>query len=254
LFFDIDNIADIVRSFGGATATKPAGGFDNGDLAVYFTQQATAASRSPTRPIPSPTESQAPTSSTNKLSNGAIAGIAIAGVAVLVALLLGAYCFRCRRQNEAAQSQQMPGLNDPQALHIPQDYYHSPYNPQRRYQLEDNPAPVELSSSNCYARGDATKDATIHDTNETQQPTMIHHIDDNQQPVYARWNQSQQSPSMHSSHPSTYSPATDYPGTNTSEALYGGPPQPSPAPTYVSTTTGRGLRKPLPNNETIYSP
>ncbi|RDW91632.1 hypothetical protein BP5796_02797 [Coleophoma crateriformis] len=87
-------------SLGGATVTAPVSGYDNRDLAVYFTQQASVASRTPTRAIPTPSATQSSSSSSKTLSSGAIAGIAVGAAVVFIAVLIGAWvCIRRRRRD-----------------------------------------------------------------------------------------------------------------------------------------------------------
>lgn len=228
-------------SLGGATATAPAAGFDNSDLSVYFTQRATVASRTPTRAIPTSTGSSTNSPSSKRLSTGAIAGIAVAGAVVLLALLLGAFCcIRRHRRNH---------LKPPPAQYHPSPIYTQvPITPQspppqvgqrpqsHLYQL---PAavPVELSASNYHQEGG--KDS------------MYHHVQDT--PQYTEWQG--QPPEHHASpiispHPSVTSGRTDLSWTGTNISPFG--TQTSPAPTYSS--IGRPSRKPVPQNQTYYSP
>ena len=215
------------RSLGGATATAPASGFDNSDLAVYFTQRAAVASRTPTRAIPTPsaTKTTSPTSSpsSKKLSTGAIAGIAVGGAVVLIALLLGGCCLirRRRKTRENAQPAYNPALIHP---HDPGSPYHHPhYQPTP---LPTNSPPAELSASNVQMHQVDPKDA------------MRAH--EGQYPLY---NESQELP-MHPHSSPTMSPHSTY--SHGSNSLPGS--QTSPAPTYASV----GRRKPVPLHETYY--
>ncbi|CAG8971274.1 hypothetical protein HYALB_00001440 [Hymenoscyphus albidus] len=72
---------------GKATVSSPSGGFNNSDLASYFSRTASIPLRAPTpgRVMPSSTSSG---KTPRKLSTGAIAGIAVAGAVVLFALPL----------------------------------------------------------------------------------------------------------------------------------------------------------------------
>ncbi|PVH81744.1 hypothetical protein DL98DRAFT_416069 [Cadophora sp. DSE1049] len=118
-------------STGGATATAPAAGFDNGDLGVYFAQKASVAVRSPTRAIPGGTSAPPETSST-KLSTGAIVGIAVGGAVILIALLLGGCCFVVRHRKKSA-----PPSNTAEVAYNPAPSYSQtqfgPHTPQTPY-------------------------------------------------------------------------------------------------------------------------
>ncbi|KAM0436811.1 hypothetical protein ACHAPT_002523 [Fusarium lateritium] len=99
---------------GGATKTKPAGGFDHEDLTALMTRKASVATRAPSREIPG-----AGGGGGTKLSTGAIAGIAVGGAVALIAAAVGAFCLirrHRRRQNSRAGSQQ--------AMSQPYDYHH----------------------------------------------------------------------------------------------------------------------------------
>jgi hypothetical protein len=230
-------------SSGGATATAPAAGFNNSDLSVYFGQHAVAASRTPTRAIPTPTN----THSSKGLPTGAIAGIAVGGAIVLVALVVGIcwFCRRHRKQNEPAPTPAMYNAVPPQS---PQSHYtHEEQYHQPRHQLPTNspplpPAELPASPRNNY-------NYPMHQVDPTKGTIQV---DENQHPIYAEWNQHQhqQSPIMASPHPSTYSGVTELSGSH-SNTYFGS--QASPAPTYSS--IGRSSRKPVPpQNQTYYSP
>lgn len=89
-----DEIISVVggQATGGATRTAPAGGFDNSDLDVLMTKRASAAARTPTRPIPGATSSASSSGGTH-LSTGAIVGIAVGGAVALIALIVGLCVF-----------------------------------------------------------------------------------------------------------------------------------------------------------------
>ena len=87
-------------STGGATATAPAGGWDDRDLPVYFQQQATYAARTPTRVLP--TTQSAPNHS-SKSDNGAVIGGAVGGVIAFL-LLVAVATFLCIRSRRGRQS------------------------------------------------------------------------------------------------------------------------------------------------------
>lgn len=218
---------------GGATATAPAAGFNNSDLSVYFTKHASVASRTPTRSLPTPTNTQ----SSKSLPTGAIAGIAVGGAIVLVALIIGLCCFcRCHRKQRAelASTPAMANTGFPQPPQSPHSHYtHQYYEP--RYQLAANSPPAELSDNNIQ----------MHQVD----PKNSYQVDENQHPIYTGWNQQQPSPTVASPHPSAYSGVTELSGSH-SNTYFGS--QTSPAPTYSS--AGRSSRKPVPHNQTYYSP
>jgi hypothetical protein len=224
-----------LSSLGGATATAPAGGFENNDLAVYFTQHASIASRSPTRAIPNPTKA-AEVSSSRKVSTGAVAGIAVGGAVVLIAVLVGASCCICRHRRKKLKTNPQ-GLNHPahQSSHSQVERYPHPHPESQSYQLPA-PVPVELSANNYQMQMDP-KDS-------------VHHV--HESPRYVEWQT--QSPVSHvsstiSPHPSIFSHGTQLSTSN--KTVYGSGSQTSPAPTYAS--LGR-TRKPVPSNQTCYSP
>ncbi|KAG4439465.1 hypothetical protein IFR05_005044 [Cadophora sp. M221] len=228
-------------SLGGATATAPAAGFENGDLGVYFAQKASVAVRSPTRAIPNPTSAPPNTGSPN-LSTGAIIGITIGGALVLIALLLAGCCFvrRHRKKNSQPPTAEVtynpaPTYSQTQFTpHTPQTPYsdHGPHTQTHHYQLPANEPPAELSGNNYRLHQVDPKANMIQRVHHTPHyPPSPHHI----------------SPSL-SPHPS-FTAGTDSVGTN-SHTIYGS--QVSPTPTYSS--LGRGTRKPVPANQTYYSP
>ncbi|KAL6356259.1 hypothetical protein LRP88_09852 [Fusarium phalaenopsidis] len=100
---------------GGATKTKPAGGFDHDDLNALMTRKASVASRTPSREIPGEGGNGG---SSDKLSTGAIVGIAVGGAVAVIAALVGVFCLvrRHRRRNTRTGSQQ--------AMSQPYDYHH----------------------------------------------------------------------------------------------------------------------------------
>lgn len=155
-------------SMGGATSTVPINGFANRDLSVYFSQKASAVTRTPTRAIPVATSSSSSTasataSSTVKLSGAAIAGIAVGGAIFLSSLILGT-CFLIRQKRKR---QLPPPLVIQKSA---PEYSQTPFSPQsqyshavtfksiQHYQLPTSPEPVELYGS-AYKR--ATKE-TYH--------------------------------------------------------------------------------------------
>ena len=80
---------------GGATKTAPDDGFSDPDLRVLMTRKAKIPSRTPTRPIPTSTDSP---EEDGPLSTGAIAGIAVAGAVVVLAFVAGLVWFIRRRR------------------------------------------------------------------------------------------------------------------------------------------------------------
>ncbi|KAK4662256.1 uncharacterized protein QC763_701240 [Podospora pseudopauciseta] len=89
------------RNTGGARVLTPSGGFNAPDLSVLMTRKAVISTRTPTRDVSPATSSPAPTGEGEPappLSPGAIAGIAIGGAVVLIALLAGCCCFIRYRQ------------------------------------------------------------------------------------------------------------------------------------------------------------
>lgn len=84
------------RATGGATTTEPADGFDNRDLSVFFTRTYTAATRAPTRPIPT-SSSGSKSKPVGAIVGGVIGGVA--GVAILAAILF--FYLRSRKKKKA---------------------------------------------------------------------------------------------------------------------------------------------------------
>jgi len=106
--------ADCCSTNGGATQIQPAGGWNDARVSVYFGEQASFTSRTPTRFIPTPTVSPTPPPppppTPAPSHTGAIVGGVIGGVAFLFfVFLLIWYCMRRRRtqanQVPAAQSE-----------------------------------------------------------------------------------------------------------------------------------------------------
>ena len=226
----------IGRPNGGATATAPAAGFNNSDLSVYFSQHASIAARTPTRAIPNPTNSNA----SKTLPTGAIAGIAVGGAIVLVAIIIGLCCFCRHHRRRRVQSVSSPAMattgppQSPQTSHshtTNQEQYYEPL-----YQLSANSPPAELPENSNYQ---------MHQVD----PKHLYQIDEHQLPINTGLNQNQQhhSPTVQSPNPSTYSGATDLSGSH-ANTYFGS--QSSPAPTY--SRAGRGSRKQVLPNLTYY--
>ncbi|SPN98500.1 uncharacterized protein DNG_01545 [Cephalotrichum gorgonifer] len=126
------NIIDVIGGggSGGATKAAPEGGFVSPDLKVLLSRTASSPKREPTRDV-----SGGETG--GGLSKGAIAGIAVGGVAVLLALVLGAViCLRRRRrQRRVGPPQDSPG---PETAFTARDYLHPVPVPQA--------GPIELAA------------------------------------------------------------------------------------------------------------
>ncbi|KAJ4292388.1 hypothetical protein N0V90_009050 [Kalmusia sp. IMI 367209] len=83
---------------GGATLTKPSS-WDNGDLSILLTRQASFTARSATRVIPSGTANPSDAGSSKKTRVGAIAGGVVGGLAGLILiLLLVLFCLHRRKK------------------------------------------------------------------------------------------------------------------------------------------------------------
>lgn len=237
-------------SLGGATATAPANGFLNNDLSVYFQQRASVATRTPTRAIPTPSNSTTPTNNgtlhkKSVLSTGAIVGIAIGGAVLLLALFIAGCCLirRHRRKHNASttpvthHSNHAPNYSShPQSPnsqfsnHIPETRYH-------QLQANSIPPPVELPN-------------TTFDQSRDPKELMIlqNQVNDRDHPAY--WSQQHNaSPISSSPHPSGYSPVTEM-NTNTMNTIYS---QASPVPSYSSAGRSATGRRPVPQNQTYYS-
>jgi hypothetical protein len=229
---------------GGATMSAPSGGFNagSGDLAVFFGEKASVATRTPTRAIPSATGSAGGSSKT--LSTGAIAGVAVGGAFVLLALALGCCCFiRRHRRRSRVQELPAPYQGQPEYSQVPPSSPPGQYAPVEHFHQLPAPVPVELAE-NSYPRHDPTYDPAkspvyshVHGTPPLQHsPLASPH------------------PSTYSHVTTTYSHPTDMSVTNTPVSRYGS--QTSPAPTYASMGQDRGsrTRKPVASNQTYYSP
>jgi hypothetical protein len=138
----------LYRPQGGATSTSPSTGWTNRDLPVLFSRKATVTTRNPTRSFPSTSTTASPTPI---LSTGAIAGIAVGGAVVLIALVLGCYfCIRRNRRLKASAVPPQPPLTQNQAY----NNYPSPHPSQAGYAPTSSygyygtpsPHPAELSS------------------------------------------------------------------------------------------------------------
>jgi hypothetical protein len=141
---------------GGATRFEPKDGFQAADLKVLMTRKASIAVRTPTRAIPSPTNTST-TGPSQNLSTGAIAGIAVGGAAVAFLSLIGCCWFiRTRRKryltsrstsNPGTQFMQQPPEGStwtPLSSPFPQP---SPLLTRQRFELPgENGFPAELQS------------------------------------------------------------------------------------------------------------
>lgn len=231
----------VSRSLGGATATAPAAGYDDRDLAVYFTQTATIASRTPTRFIP--TASSTNTSGPSEvLSTGAIAGIAVGGAVVIIAVIIATCCLIRRHRRKKQLPQNQPTQNQPTqnpdpgpntGPHYQQHYPRSPRSPYDQefhdMQYETLPshhvisvAELPVTTYPYPINMDPKYDTDIHETQQIPIPT-----------TYGDWQPTtpplQQYPSPTSSpHPSSFSARA------TRSELSGTNPMSPPTPTYAS--------------------
>jgi hypothetical protein len=230
-------------SVGGATVTTPAGGYGNQDLSVYFEQKARVASRSPTRAIPTPTNTNTPIPTNasshprKSLSTGAIIGVSIVGSVIIIVLLMGG-CFavqRHRRMNKEKELPQSPatqnGTPDYSQI-IPQSPRTQRSQGTEPHQLQGDCIPAELAGST----------DSYHLNGWVHKQAMMEQIEVQDQPAYnnARWievDPPSPSPIASSLHSHGYSPVMD---TNTMSA----------PPTYLS--GGRSPRRPPLQNETYY--
>lgn len=141
LFFATSTQLNISRPQGSATVRAPAGGFNHTDLATCFSRKAEIAVRTPTRIIPSPSSSTTPLPPSNrrKLSTGAIAGIAVAGAIVLIAIISGIILFRrkCGKPRQEDTSPKYPVLQQPPS------YPQSPVSPYSTTVSTLQPAPYQ---------------------------------------------------------------------------------------------------------------
>jgi len=217
------------RPMGGATATAPTGGFDNADLAVYFTQRASLLGRSATRAIPSPGPTSmipSPLTIPDKkaaLSKGVIAGIATGSVAVFSALLIGLFFYIRHHKSR------LPGPAEIYTSSIPQSRHsHFSQTEYMQHQIQSNSIPAELSNSNSQAEINPKE-------------IMMQQVNERNHPIYARWEEI--SPPAASPLSLLYSPVTAV--TQSRES------QTSHVQTYSSTErNSRGALR----NQTYYSP
>ncbi|KAG9237320.1 hypothetical protein BJ875DRAFT_438577 [Amylocarpus encephaloides] len=262
--------SDIVKviggsSVGGASLVKPAAGFQNTELEVYFKQKAEIPLRTPTRLIPGPTGNGTAGNKPVKLAAGAIAGISIGGAVVLSSIILGAcFCFRRRKNNRAVPLHSPPprslSTSTTKALprvppaipteHLsPQSHYSHPHRQESHsmhshYQLPTTPEPVELYGSH-YRMTQTHDDMKVEGLGMRQLLQGEH-------PAYTP----SRSPPPHHHHtnattspnPSTFSDSTAFTRSNTrsKRETFGSPT--SIAPTF--TTIGRSSRPP----DTYYAP
>lgn len=150
---------------GAAVTTSPPNGYDNGELAVYFKQNASSNVRTPSRVIPSDKGE----SSGLKLAPGAIAGIAIGGAILIASIIVGTcFCLRRRNQNRIPLGSPRPSPQPitkalpqvPKEHFSPQSHYSHPYRQKphgSHYQLPTTPEPVELYGSHYRMTGDYSK-------------------------------------------------------------------------------------------------
>lgn len=132
-----DNITAAIGggSQGGATKTKPDGGFDSPDLNLLMTRQYTASGREPTRDV----SGNGGGSSGSRLPAGAIVGIAIGCGAAAILLLAGCCFFIRKRKHRCAK----PGPLPPAAAHSQAAYSPSmnntPWSPQSSHHTPASP-------------------------------------------------------------------------------------------------------------------
>lgn len=233
------------NSLGAATVTAPAT-WDNADLPVYFTREATVVARTATRSIPSATGTSG-SSSSRKLATGAIIGIAIAGVAFLALLVVGCLCVQRKRRNNRMNNspqQQYPTAqyNHPYDPNNPPIQYQSP---QQQYIPSQNQHPVELAGYQApYVQhisvepkydtvvGEAMRQGSV------QHDQIIHN--NNQQAAYGTggWHSHSPQPSQGYHTPShSPQPSSAFTTVASPSELSAAPQhqsQTSPAPTYKS--------------------
>ncbi|GKT48028.1 Kelch repeat-containing protein [Colletotrichum spaethianum] len=90
---------------GGATKTTPANGFDYTDVALLITLKADVAVRTPTRAV----NGFSPPAPSTSLSTGAIVGIAVGAAVLVIALAVGCFLVRKRRQRVLQNRTSPPG-------------------------------------------------------------------------------------------------------------------------------------------------
>ncbi|KAH0556047.1 hypothetical protein GP486_006013 [Trichoglossum hirsutum] len=128
---------------GGATKAAPDLGWNNRDLPIYFTRQATFTARTPTRYIPTSTSSPTPTATPSpapkeRSKTPVIAGAAVGGTIGLVATVTLLFCCLKRyRENR-------PERREPAELANNQPFYHveqvDPESPEMKYHYPQSPA------------------------------------------------------------------------------------------------------------------
>jgi hypothetical protein len=225
------------NSKGGATATAPAT-WGNQDLPVYFTRQATVVARTATRAIPKETGS-GDGSSGRKISTGAIAGIAVAGAAVVVLLAIGCFCIRRHRRNQkktlpAPEYQTSEYNNQYNPVHPQSPQYHVPA--QRIYTPQ---SPVELSGHQSPRFQHISVEPKYDSVPNVIRQGPIQH--EQHQAAYETggWHSHSPHPSQQyytptaSPHPSTMSPPSAQP-SELADSRVPYENQASPAPTYTS--------------------
>ncbi|RDL37967.1 uncharacterized protein BP5553_05400 [Venustampulla echinocandica] len=141
-------------SMGGAALKKPATGFQNAELDVYFAQHANVANRTPTRAVSDPSGNSTTSGSSIRLPGSAIAGISVGGAIFLGSIIIGGCYFFRRRRNQKHPPPSPPPPPpisksppyDPKAAPKSQSY--TSYNvPKTHYQLPTTPEPAELYGS-----------------------------------------------------------------------------------------------------------
>jgi hypothetical protein len=187
-------------STGGATATAPAGGWDNRDLPVYFQQQATYAARTPTRALPT----AGSTPDGRKSNKGAIIGSAVGGVIALL-LLLGLTILCCKRRGRRRRPSDTPDMTQsrerpPSELNVrnnaiePDTPSPSPPSTHLPAYLEQKPSPPPITTTHPAAREPQNPASPVHSYSYTATPPPMV---GSAQPQYQH--QQPQSPAHHTS-------------------------------------------------------
>ena len=123
---------------GGATKTAPDKGFNNPDLRVLMTRKANIPRRTPTRSIPTATA----TPETDKpLSTGAIAGIAVAGAIVLLAIITNLIYFLRRRRRQRQKNAHLQFVSQTTTDWSPQITTSPTYTPNTAFPQPLSPPP-----------------------------------------------------------------------------------------------------------------
>lgn len=167
-------LTDYLRPTGGATLTKPASGWSDPDLEVYFGRKYTPATRTATCPVPTSGSTSTPTASspasTQKkaasLSVGAIAGIAVGAIAVIAAILALVWAVM-RKQRSKRKAQTANGSHPPPTMvEHPSDY--SPWSPHSDADVRQKRAPS--GSTVTYTSGPGSPPPQFHSGSWSHSP------------------------------------------------------------------------------------